>query len=96
LCSITESGLGGFSVGIISIVYLVVRCLLGCLMVLAWREVPKDTNHPLPEALRRPSGLSAPAPCRRLTRIPRNGLTLYSVAANLLAFERSVGRPPHS
>jgi hypothetical protein len=53
---------------IFSVVYLVVRCLLGCLMVLARREVSKDAEllvvrH---EALAVPDGGGRPlSPCRR-------------------------------
>jgi transposase len=56
------------------------------------RRKVQGRDHPLPEALRRPRGLPPPAG-RRLTTDPGDGLTRYSAAANLLAFERSVGRP---
>jgi hypothetical protein len=53
---------------IFSVVYLVVRCLLGCLMVLARREVSKDAEllvvrHEAPAV---PDGGGRPlSPCRR-------------------------------
>jgi hypothetical protein len=69
--SITGSGLGSL-LGwdhrwvIISVVYLLVRCLLGCLMVLTRGEVPKDVELLVLRhenaVLRRPK---APAPLAR-------------------------------
>jgi hypothetical protein len=53
---------------IFSIVYLAVRCLLGCLMVLTWRQMSQDAEllvvrH---EALSVPDGGGRPlSPCRR-------------------------------
>ena len=53
----------------------------------------EEGHHPLPETVRRPRGLPLPA---RLTPSPRGGLARYSAAADVLAFERSAGRPgPH-
>ena len=44
------------------------------------REI-QEGNHPLPEALRRPRGLSPPPRFRRLTHTPGGGLAQYSAAA---------------
>jgi transposase len=56
------------------------------------RGLVEEGNHPLPQALRGPRGLSLPAPARRLTPAPGSGLARESAAADVLASERSAGR----
>ena len=56
------------------------------------REI-QEGNHPLPEALRRPRGLSPPPRHRRLIRTPGAAWPANRLP-HLLACEQSAGRPP--